>query len=200
MFGVLWCGKVQPPTLAVAGHQFPHSVSMDVAKKLGRRIFQLRETRGLSQENLEERTRIKQSQISTVEHGLHDPKLHTVLWLCHGLRAHPADVLRGIMHGQVLWVASAIPLRTEEEVTVKEEIISRYIGQRLKDLRKTHGITQAQLAQRIGIAYRTVQRMEGGGAMAHLSIVATVADFFGKELNDLLPPPVMRLVHVKGAA
>ena len=189
MFGVLWCGKVQPPTLADAGHQFPRRGSMQVVKNLGRRLLQLRLARRWTQEELEERTRIKQSQISKIERGLHNPKLHTVFALCRGLRAHHADVLRGIVRGQDLWVASAIPHRMEEEVTVKEAIISRYLSGRLKDLRKTHGIPQDQLAQRIGISLHTVQRMEGGGAMAHLSIVANVADFFGKELTDLLPPP-----------
>ena len=60
------------------------------------------------------------------------------------------------------------------------------IGKLLQDLRKERGLTQEQLAERTGVARRTVSRWETGSNMPDLDILIELSDFYAVDLRDLL--------------
>ena len=60
------------------------------------------------------------------------------------------------------------------------------IGKLLQDLRKERGLTQEQLAERTGVARRTVSRWETGSNMPDLDILIELSDFYGVDLREIL--------------
>lgn len=60
------------------------------------------------------------------------------------------------------------------------------IGDMIRSLRKEKGFTQEQLAERFGVARRTVSRWETGRNLPDLSLLIEMADFFGVSLRELL--------------
>ena len=65
---------------------------MTIGQYVGERVYVLRIQRGLSQEALAQRSRMRQSTISRLEAGQHDDvSLSTLQRLMHGLSASPQD-------------------------------------------------------------------------------------------------------------
>ena len=58
-------------------------------------------------------------------------------------------------------------------------------SERLIDLRKTRGLSQAQAAKEIGAAPRAYQNYEYGTAEPRLSTLVRIADFYGISLDYL---------------
>lgn len=59
------------------------------------------------------------------------------------------------------------------------------IGKRIKTLRKERGLTQEQLANKIGVSYQAVSKWENGIALPDVALVPTIAGFFGVSLDAL---------------
>ncbi len=64
--------------------------------------------------------------------------------------------------------------------------VEREIGRRVAEERQRIGLTQAALAERLGLASETVSRLERGAALPSVSRLARVAEALGVELRDLL--------------
>lgn len=60
------------------------------------------------------------------------------------------------------------------------------IGSFLKILRKEKGLTQEQLAEKLGVAGRTVSRWETASNMPDLSILIQLADFYDVQIDEIL--------------
>ncbi len=60
------------------------------------------------------------------------------------------------------------------------------IGNFIKELRKEQKLTQEQLAEKFGVARRTVSRWETGSNMPDLDILIEMADFFDVDLREIL--------------
>ena len=60
------------------------------------------------------------------------------------------------------------------------------IGKMLQDLRKEKGLTQEQLAERTGVARRTVSRWETGSNMPDLDILIELSDLYEVDLREIL--------------
>ncbi len=60
------------------------------------------------------------------------------------------------------------------------------IGKFLQELRKEKGITQEQLAERMGVARRTVSRWETGSNMPDVDILVELSDLYSVELREIL--------------
>ena len=60
------------------------------------------------------------------------------------------------------------------------------IGNFIKTLRHEKGLTQEQLAERFGVARRTVSRWETGSNMPDLDILMEMSDFYAVDLRELL--------------
>ena len=59
------------------------------------------------------------------------------------------------------------------------------IGSFLKELRKGKGLTQEQLADKFGVAGRTVSRWETGSNLPDLAIIVELADFYDVDIREI---------------
>lgn len=64
--------------------------------------------------------------------------------------------------------------------------IDKRVGQRIAELRRLAGLSQAQLADKVGTAMETISRLETGAAMPSLARLGTIAHALGVELHELL--------------
>ena len=60
------------------------------------------------------------------------------------------------------------------------------MGVFLKELRKEKNITQEQLAEKMGVARRTVSRWETGANMPDMDILIDISEFYGVDLREIL--------------
>ena len=60
------------------------------------------------------------------------------------------------------------------------------IGKFLQELRKEHGFTQEQLAEKIGVARRTVSCWENGSNMPDMDILIELSDLYSVDLREIL--------------
>lgn len=60
------------------------------------------------------------------------------------------------------------------------------IGNFIKELRKDQNLTQEELAEKFGVARRTVSRWETGSNLPDLDILIEMADFFDVDLREIL--------------
>lgn len=60
------------------------------------------------------------------------------------------------------------------------------IGKFIADCRKEQGLTQAQLAEKVGVSDRAVSKWENGRSMPDSSIMLEVCDAIGINVNELL--------------
>ena len=67
------------------------------------------------------------------------------------------------------------------------------LGDRHRTLRLAAGLTLSTLAARIGISYRTIDRIEKGGKQTRPDILAALDALFGGQLLQGDLPPVIRL-------
>jgi transcriptional regulator with XRE-family HTH domain len=59
------------------------------------------------------------------------------------------------------------------------------IGNKIKQLRKLKGITQEQLADRIGISFQAVSKWENNTALPDITLVPALANIFGVSIDEL---------------
>lgn len=67
---------------------------MDLVQTFGRNVRDLREARGLTQEDLEGMTGIRRSYISDMERGTRNPSVRALGRIAVALGVPPADLLR----------------------------------------------------------------------------------------------------------
>lgn len=60
-----------------------------------------------------------------------------------------------------------------------------YIGKKIKDLRKSQDITQEKLADYLNISYQAVSKWENGTALPDITLVPSIANFFGISTDEL---------------
>lgn len=61
--------------------------------------------------------------------------------------------------------------------------MSEYIGKKLKQLRKSRGLTQEQVAERVAITRSTISNYEIGRRTPHLKDLSALAGVFGVGLD-----------------
>ena len=59
-------------------------------------------------------------------------------------------------------------------------------GKRIQDLRKIHSLTQEQLADKLRITCKYVQRIEAGRAMGSIELLIDISVFFNVSTDYLL--------------
>lgn len=67
------------------------------------------------------------------------------------------------------------------------------IGLRVAELRISRGLTQEQLAERIGLSTRYMQRIEAGRQNFTLATLARLGDLLGVQARELLRKPRPRV-------
>ncbi|HSA52494.1 MAG TPA: XRE family transcriptional regulator [Yinghuangia sp.] len=63
------------------------------------------------------------------------------------------------------------------------------VGPRLRELRRTRGITLATLSERTGISESTLSRLESGGRKPNLELLLPLARAYGVPLDELVGAP-----------
>jgi transcriptional regulator with XRE-family HTH domain len=69
---------------------------MDIRKKFGKRLRQLREERGWSQEEFADRAGLHRTYVSAVERGVRNPTLSVIERLAKALGVSLAEMLGGM--------------------------------------------------------------------------------------------------------
>ncbi|MBR5491486.1 MAG: helix-turn-helix transcriptional regulator [Oscillospiraceae bacterium] len=59
------------------------------------------------------------------------------------------------------------------------------IGKTICDMRRAAGLTQEALADKLGLSYQAVSKWENGLSCPDLSIIPTIAEIFGTDINTL---------------
>lgn len=72
------------------------------------------------------------------------------------------------------------------------------LGVRLKDLRKGHGLTQLQVAQRVGISKAMVSSYELSARQPSYDVLVKLAVLYGVTTDYLLGVERERFISVKG--
>lgn len=67
-----------------------------------------------------------------------------------------------------------------------DEIVHRF-AQRLRELRRSRGMTQKELAERANLTETYLSRLESAGSTPGIDLVARLADALGTTIHDLLP-------------
>src|SRR6185369_16811457 len=70
---------------------------------------------------------------------------------------------------------------------IEHDQIVRLFGVRLRELRHSRGMTQAQVAEKAQVTVSYVGRLEAGGAAPGIDLVARLAVALGVTLGELLP-------------
>lgn len=76
--------------------------------------------------------------------------------------------------------------------------LQRDIGRRVAELREARGLTQAELAEVIGISSHYMQRLEAGAHALTLRTLTWLADAFKVDARELLDPPLTRAPRPAG--
>lgn len=71
--------------------------------------------------------------------------------------------------------------------TQSAKLLSFEVGQRVRKLRRTHGITRRQLADATAISERYLGQLENGQANASIHILHKIANHFGETVAALIP-------------
>lgn len=80
-------------------------------------------------------------------------------------------------------------------MTHVEKIFFQHMGTRIAELRRNNGMTQAQLAESLGVAQQVVASYEIGRRRVPVSILPTLARALATTVEDLIgeePKPVKR--------
>jgi transcriptional regulator with XRE-family HTH domain len=73
-----------------------------------------------------------------------------------------------------------------------------WFGGRLRELREAEGLTQPQLAERVGISTRQVSRLETGEQVATWPTVLALAKAMGVDCNAFTRPPAAEAAAPRG--
>lgn len=67
------------------------------------------------------------------------------------------------------------------------ELLNKQIGSRIKQRRAKNGMTQIELAKRVGLSRTSIANIEAGQQCPPLPMLYTICHELGTELNALLP-------------
>jgi transcriptional regulator with XRE-family HTH domain len=91
--------------------------------------------------------------------------------------------------------------RTIATMNSQDESFFKELGTRIARARKDQGMTQVQLAERLGIAQQTLAHYEVGRVRMAASLLPTIADILDRSLDELLlGEPAMRKASKRGPA
>jgi transcriptional regulator with XRE-family HTH domain len=85
-------------------------------------------------------------------------------------------------------------------VTTEEQIFMAALGSRMAALRRTSGLTQAQMAQALNVSQQAVQSWEAGRRRLQISILPAVTKLLSVSLEGLLGEETERTLRKRGPA
>lgn len=82
--------------------------------------------------------------------------------------------------GNLTWRVAVRPLGAPRMNTLAERL-----GHRIARQRRAAGLTQAELAEKVGVQPETISRLETGKRMVSLGMMALLSESLGLELHEL---------------
>jgi len=70
------------------------------------------------------------------------------------------------------------------DTPMDDRVSLEYIGQRLREIRKARGLSQQDVAERMGIPQSNLSRIENGKQRLNLSVLAAVLSIYRMEMDD----------------
>jgi transcriptional regulator with XRE-family HTH domain len=71
--------------------------------------------------------------------------------------------------------------------TPPQEGVDRYVGGIVSDMRMRHGMSQGDLAQKLGLSASQVSRLESGTVGVQMNLLPRLADALRIPISDLIP-------------
>lgn len=75
----------------------------------------------------------------------------------------------------------------QRKTQIEQDEIVRLFAARLREVRKSRGMTQAELSRRALVTASYIWRLESGGAAPGIDLVARLARALGTSSHDLMP-------------
>ena len=137
--------------------------SKSLAKGLGINLKFLRESKGMTQDQLATEFEVSQSTIAAWERGRREPGLYH---LCRMKQFFDIDLYE-LIYGQI---TPPVPM---------------YVFN-LAYLRKKHGMTQEDIADLLGVSKSTSCKYENGNVEPTVAQLIKLADFFGVTMDQIV--------------
>lgn len=137
--------------------------SKSLAKGLGRNLKFLRESNGMTQDQLATEFEVSQSTIAAWERGVREPGLYHLVRM---KQLFDVD-LYNLIYGQI---TPPLPM----------------YALNLAYLRKKHGMTQEDVANLLGVSKATSCKYENGNVELTVSQLIKLADFFGVTMDQII--------------
>ena len=71
-------------------------------------------------------------------------------------------------------------------------------GAYLAMLRKTRGMTQQEIADRLGVSNKTVSKWESGGGFPDITVLPALAELYGVTADDILAGKSLKSTRAEG--
>lgn len=71
---------------------------------------------------------------------------------------------------------------------MEQALLNKYIGNKIKELRKKKNLTQEELGKQIGVKHSTISSYERGLIDFNLTTLFSLAEVFEVKVDDLFPP------------
>jgi transcriptional regulator with XRE-family HTH domain len=68
----------------------------------------------------------------------------------------------------------------------KKRLINEKIGQKIKQIRKSWGFSQIELAEKVGVSFQQIQKYEKGSTQISVARLQQIADVLGVNISDFL--------------
>src|SRR3972149_10451633 len=139
-------------------------------RELGTNLKKLREQAGLNQRELAERVGVDYSYLSKIENGvMSPPSQELIIKLAEVLQADkdelltlagkvPADIAQMLKNLEVIQSLRKGDVSRKSESGNKKDSF----GKRLKELRETAGLSQGELADKVGVSFTYLSKIENG--------------------------------------
>lgn len=85
-------------------------------------------------------------------------------------------------------------------ISTEERAFFIAFGERIAALRKTHGITQVQLAETLGVSQQAITAYETGQRRVPISMLPLLAETLDTSIEDLIGTPARRRSGKRGPA
>lgn len=83
----------------------------------------------------------------------------------------------------------ALILDWEAKMTASDKTFYKALGQRIAQYRKEQGLTQVQLAEKLGIAQQTMAHYEGGSLRIAVALLKPLAQELNVSIEELINEP-----------
>ena len=64
------------------------------------------------------------------------------------------------------------------------QLIEKKIGEKIRELRKLHGLSQMELAERLGLSFQQIQKYEKGMTRISVSRLSDISEVFGVDITE----------------